>query len=87
MIFRRISVKRGDWVVTLIPSLTGVLHAVMVRSTPSTSTAQTRQAPVGDTFCNQQSVGILIPSWAAASRMVIPFGTVMFLPSIVKLTM
>jgi len=76
----------SDWVMTLMPSLTGVLQAVMVRSTPSTSTAQTRQAPVGDTFSSQQRVGIFMPSWLAASRMVVPAGTVTFLPSIVRLT-
>ncbi len=58
MICLRILVNRSDWVVTTIPSLTGVLQAVMVRSIPSISTAQTRQAPVGETFCSQQRVGM-----------------------------
>ncbi len=74
-------------VVTTIPSLTGVLQAVMNRSTPSISTTQMRQAPVVETFFNQQSVGILIPNSMAASRMVVPAGTCICLPSIVSVTM
>ncbi len=80
-------VSCSDRVVTLIPSLTGVLQAVMGRPTPSISTAQMRQAPVGETFLSQQRVGILIPSRAAASRMVVSSSTAMFLPSIVRVTM
>src|SRR5689334_24151999 len=86
MIFLRAAARFSDWVVTTIPSLTGVLQAVMLRSTPSTSTAHIRQAPVGEIFCSQQRVGMVMPSCRAASRMVVPAGTLIFLPSIVKLT-
>jgi hypothetical protein len=42
---------------------------------------------VGETFCSQQRVGIVIPTVAAASRMVVPAGTWTLCPSIVRLTM
>src|SRR6056297_666472 len=82
----RMTARLWDWVVTTIPSLTGVLQAVMGRSTPSTSTAQIRHAPVGETFCNQHRVGMAISSFRAASRIVVAAGTLTVLPSIVKLT-
>jgi hypothetical protein len=59
---RRMATSCSDWVVTRIPSFTGVLQAVMGRPTPSIPTAQMRQAPVGETFLRKQRVGILIPN-------------------------
>ena len=38
---------RSDWVITTIPSLTGVEHAVWSFGIPSTSTRHIRQAPTG----------------------------------------
>ncbi len=46
----RIFLRRGDSVVTSIPSSAGVWHEAIGFSAPLTSTTQIRQAPVGETF-------------------------------------
>ena len=54
---------------------------------PSISTAQMRQAPVGETFCSQQRVGMVIPDCRQPLReSSSPSATVTFLPSIVRQT-
>src|SRR5512134_3752290 len=77
----------SDWVVTTIPSTAGVLQAVIGLSAPATSTTQMRQAPVGETFCRKQRVGMRTPTFSAAARIVAPFSICTFLPSIFSLTM
>jgi len=79
-----INLEAEAGILQIAPSLTGVLQAVMKRSTPSTLTTQIRQAPVVETFFSQQRVGILMPSFAAASRIVAPTGTVTCVPSMVN---
>ena len=84
IVFLRMASSSGVLVTTTMPSLTGVLQAVIGRSTPSTLTTQTRQAPVVETFFNQQSVGIFIPNSLAASRIVALTGTVTCVPLMVN---
>ena len=70
-----------------MPSTATVLQAVIGLSIPAISTTQIRQAPVGETFFRKQRVGILIPTFSAAARIVAPFSICTSLPSIFRLTM
>src|SRR5579871_4763133 len=57
-----------------------------VRTRPPASTRQTRQTPTGVSFCWWHNVGMGMPFKRAASKTVVPAGTVTATPSIVRLT-
>ena len=69
---RRASMTRGLSVWISIPGAAGVAQAGKRVSAPLTSTTQIRQTPVASTPGRWQRVGMVTPSAAAASRMVIP---------------
>ena len=58
-----------------MPSSTAVLQAATNASFPLISTMQTRQAPISFKSFKKQRVGILIPTDAAAFKIVVPFST------------
>ena len=65
----------GVLVHTTIPGVAGVLQAIINFCTFSTSTRQTLQPPKIFSFSCQQKVGISIPAFFAACRMVFPSST------------
>ena len=83
---RRMSVSSPLWVVMSMPSVTGVQQARGMRGWPAIWTMHMPQAAVGSRSSSLQRVGILTCTWRAASRMVVPAGTVTGRPLILKLT-
>src|SRR5690606_9664376 len=69
---------------TFIPSVTGVVQAVIIL--PFTFTVQTRQEPLGVIPSTWHNVGIKMPLAFAAARIEAPFSAVHSLPSIVNFT-
>ena len=73
-------VRRTAWISSVSlsthrPSLAGVAQAGTIRLLGKSFTRQTRQDVEGSHFREKQSVGISMPSRAAASRIVAPAGT------------
>src|SRR5450631_3281330 len=64
----------------------GVVHEAGVPLRPSTSTRQSRQDPKGSSESVAQSLGISMPSSAAARMIDVPAGTVTSVPSISTVT-
>ena len=60
---------------TFMPSATGIEQEATRFRAPSTSTMQTRQAPIACNPSTKQSVGIRMPTFLAAARIVVPSGT------------
>src|SRR5580658_5181197 len=81
----RTFVTLGVLVETTILFSAGRMQAA-VRTRPPASTTQTRQTPTGVSFCWWHKVGIKTPFKRAASKTVVPAGTVTAFPSIVRLT-
>src|SRR5580698_6295078 len=75
----------GELVVTTILFSAGLIHEA-VRTRPPASTTQTRHTPAGVSFCWWHNVGMRIPFTRAASKTVVPAGTVTASPSMVRLT-
>ena len=73
----------GVFVLTTMPSDTGITQAAASERAP-TSTTHMRQAPISLMSLSQQRVGILIPAACAALRTVVPSSTETGTPSIVK---
>src|SRR5450432_616746 len=76
-----------DSVVTFCPSAACVAHDATSLGVPSTETRQMRQFPTIGSFGYQHSVGTATPIDRAASRIVVPSGTVTSRPSIVSVGM
>ncbi len=77
----------GVLVSTTMLLLTGKVHDGCSVRAPSTSTRHMRQAPYGDSCLWSHSTGMLNPAASAARRTVVPSGTLISLPSILRLTM
>src|SRR5512133_3876605 len=73
-------------VLTFIALTTGKVQAGCSVRWPSTSTTHMRQTPATSRSGWSHSVGMLIPAFLAASRMVTPNGTLASTPSMVTLT-
>ena len=74
------------WVVTAMPSAAGAAHEGMRLRRPSTCTTHRKHEPMGATPSRWHSVGISMPSWRAAWRIVVPASTCTWRPSIVSVT-
>ncbi len=74
------------WVLTTMPSVQVVEHAVMGLRCPSTSTRHWRQAATGSSSGWSQKRGIVMPSRSAARITSIPLGTSRARPSMVTVT-
>ncbi len=72
---RRAALISSERVVTTIPSAAGATHEGARFRRPSTLTTQRKHDPNGATPSAWQSVGIWIPSFRAASRIVAPGST------------
>jgi hypothetical protein len=70
-----------------MPSVTGIPQAGESVRRPSICTAQRKHDEAGSIPCTWHSVGMRMPSHWAASNTVVPGGTLIRRPSIVKLTM
>src|SRR5271157_2182184 len=77
----RYSASFSDWVVTLMPSCTGVVQAGSSRPIPDTSTMHSRHAPTAGMFSIQHSVGMYFPPARATSRIVCPSRAATYSPS------
>src|SRR6056297_218357 len=74
------------WVLIRIPDRASVIHARLYPGSPSTSTMHIPQVPSGVISSCLHRVGISIPAFSAASRMVVPVSTCTALLSIVRLS-
>src|SRR6266852_410344 len=83
----RFSTAACDWVVTTMPSATLVAHAGISFAWPSTETRQMRQLPTIGRVGYQQRVGISMPAFRAASRIVWPSDALRERPSTLRLGM
>ena len=83
---RRSLASRSFWVVTCMPSTTGVVQEAGSPRRPSTCTAHNRQEPNGSRLSVAHNLGILISASAAARSTEVPSGTVMVIPSISRFT-
>ena len=79
---RRLRRTRSESVFIFIPGSTFREQAGTNTREPSSSTTHTRQTFTGVRFSRKQSVGVSMPSWRAASRIVAPSGTETLFPSI-----
>src|SRR5262245_34558628 len=66
--------------------MTGVVQEAGVPARPSISTSQRRQEPKASTMSVAHSFGICMPASIAACMIEVPSGTVMLLPSMVRVT-
>ena len=82
----RIFSSRAFWVVTRMPSATGVVQEDGVPRMPSTSTRHIRQEPQGSTISVAQSFGIGRSITEAACITELPSGTLTSTPSIQSVT-
>src|SRR5690606_18943801 len=83
---RRSFSRRGVWVCTFMPGMTGVVQLAGVPGAPSISTRHRRHEPKLFMLSVAQSLGIEPPISAAARITLVPAGTVTSRPSIVSVT-
>ncbi len=76
--------KRSLCVLTTIPCAAGVVQELTGLGMPSISTMQSRQPPYGLSLGSWHSVGIMIPSSRAASRIVVSSATLTCISSMVR---
>src|ERR1700689_495119 len=74
------------WVVTFMPSATGVVQEAGKPFMPSTCTRHMRQEPKASSRSVAHSLGIDMPASAAARSTEVPAGTVTSRPSMLRLT-
>ena len=78
--------RRGVWVCTEMPGMTGVVQEAGVPLRPSISIRQSRHEPKALMLSVAQSFGISVPISIAARMIDVPSGTVTLCPSIVNVT-
>src|ERR671917_1833120 len=75
-----------SWVLTTIPSVTGMVQDATGLRWPSTSTRHCRQAPTGSSSGWSQKPGVCTPVCSAARMISVPLGTATSKPSMVQWT-
>src|SRR5690606_28423429 len=83
---RRSFSRRGVWVWTFMPGMTGVVQLAGVPRAPSISTRHIRHEPNACMLSVAQSFGMSPPISAAARITLVPAGTVTSRPSMVRVT-
>ena len=81
---RRTSASFAVWVVTCMPSATGVVHEAGRPFMPSICTRHRRHEPNASNCSVAHSFGIFVPNSAAARSTEVPSGTVTGCPSMVS---